>query len=1343
MEKEAHIYVLNVPKSDFFRDDYLYAAKQHAICGCKPGTEYYQRSDNTFAEGFEFTDFGKSYNDITPPMKDGSVAMKDKSGNTFPANNGANFECTTCNNQPADNPTNVQSKFNCLYDWYTKSATQVPSNIAAQLKTKLASNIIILSELHGHWLNASSLKNARKMFNNHPGVVPVNAGNVKCGVNPEIPSCAMTPSPSPDFKSRIMRCQRLLSSHVALETRDVEAGVCMSLLEEMAAFSEDACTDQYQQTIVDLVDQYLEKLFDEFESRIKSDANSLQAKAAWILGHVIVWYNKYCALVSDEELDQSLYEMIGEFWKRIDNGRNLLNEVDTAIAPVKDPNLTPSEVEAKLNDPILQSNVVNALNKAIILGMSLDQAVLKAAFAKQNGRQILSDLVMLAVLGELLNTYADRIDMQSASHDVACMLKPCKLSGDSGSIYTNVSQAWHVLANIDNLAGLTAALEKAQDDMQGWKVAFEVVKDEFTFLDNAIKNVMGQNYDPEDLSDLDLESTPNSARKFFEAVRNAKVRDKSYAASGLFKLSSGKYLVTGSNWEKREEIKAKIEQKLPSFERSLAQYGYDIARLVWDMVMDIDNQQTIDRMNLRRNDLIEEFERLDERRNAYVSTYTDSIFWANTVKAFIGTQGAFQGTKYFNIRSDAVRYIYAKDAKFTGGYPSTIADLTNQAPISLTTGQILSIHTTGQWAPTCAMRVKEILHPNENTSSTIDVNGVLTGPEGYNVLWTGSSYQAQSNPGSKGTTIEFGARTELCSGSGGLAQYFVGLSIDACLYHNRAFRDSDVNIWDKGTYSRTTTTFYPGLYLDNTPILAPAGGLLVVEMKKGQSHLDFVRDIHLVRAPYSSIAVSEDSDMYLVVNDIVNAEHCPQPDGQNKLEVQMQVMQSEIEVSRQLLSRIALVLDSIRAKEKEYVKRGEIFASEIAMIRNEARISDPEGLDHQGPAIPVDQYPAALGDLYETFLTSELARLERTVRLSNLDYERDLLVHEINSIRYDIEYAEQSGILLKLLPRWGIRNLEIDHLYRHGLRLDEVLVDLVFPLLELWNSGVLSEMGGNQYVNRLLNQQLGFSIKELSQDLIDLTGDLVNSHAWRNSIYGNRATVMSTVAVSFRRPDTSVEKAFAGASGYEEGGFVSMTAPDGSPYSDFTPVDAARAKAVWDALESNGVAEITIYPSDIYHLTGGDSQLPCGSELPVLRQVGFAIVRPNGVVVPGSHRQADAGNVDTLQLASFGRAGRDQLFVRFFGPESYQLTNSKWINIDAPVVYTGHDDARYMVQAALNTGSQEVIGLSPFASLYFPFPTSVVFPNADLLGATEFVVIMDLESVSAGVNGMNWIPECN
>src|SRR6185436_19944255 len=128
----------------------------------------------------------------------------------------------------------------------------------------------------------------------------------------------------------------------------------------------------------------------------------------------------------------------------------------------------------------------------------------------------------------------------------------------------------------------------------------------------------------------------------------------------------------------------------------------------------------------------------------------------------------------------------------------------------------------------------------------------LAGPEGYDLSWGTSNYQASAHQTSEQTSAAIGVRAEACVGTPGITKAF-GVEAKACAHasldHSWTASDSD----SSGGQSSGSASFNGGLRLRDTPFPArPAGALLVVF---AQPQSGAVVDAHVVATGASGLVV--------------------------------------------------------------------------------------------------------------------------------------------------------------------------------------------------------------------------------------------------------------------------------------------------------------------------------------------------------------------------------------------------------------------------------------------------------------------------------------------------------
>jgi hypothetical protein len=1224
--------------------------------------------------------------------------------------------CLSCDQLPVDTDEEVRAKAGCMIDGHRIALREEGATVL-----KLERNLKLLYEVKGEAFTSSQRSAALGLYEGRPENRP------DCGPRSTLePSCA----PMEQHHWRFDFCARLTGEHVSGGLLDAHYGHaygrCTNLLTRLAHARSECTLESEVEEALALNDTLLEKILGHMGDSLQrtADPETRVHRVATALDLLSMWFEDLSVIEADPELDAHLERVMTSFWREIAQARSLNGDILAAL-------LAASTVES--NRPLeerLQNvereNVdidvfASALEGNVAASLDIDRDVFIAAHTsvRDNGVPSARGRPLLAISGEILGALTDRLDTLGHGHDIACGFAQCR----TNDLETPVSATWALVGAMTHDDLLAREIAEVSVDLDGWTEAFAAVRPAHTWNVRAISDVFA-GYDPSQFDALDSTQLPVSVHRYFQSVGLARQRTASYRARGYFETASDRSLVTSAEAAKRDDIVSHIASKRAELEGRLSTYDRDLVGIVHGILAELQNEATLARLDDRRRRIADDIDLLIERSTRHKRAVAELDTYSELVSQFERTSGVYDGGQFFNVTSLAPFDVSGASASELDLGATSIATLRTGPMVPIERGQVLSVGTEGRYAAACELNRRRLLRPDTYLPMSVDSHGVLVGPEGYSVAWTGSRYLAGTAARSRSMSATIGLRGEICIGND---TAWFGVSAKACVYNDNSITESRSHTDSAGFESRTAASFESGLFLSVMPISsAPVGSLVIVEMPRGATLLSDVRDIHVLRSPHTTITVGDDADLYFVVNDW----RCRVADSTNRITVRAAVLQSAETVSEQLLGRISAVLEYVRDRETELVRRGEVLPSELTSIRNDANLYAIQSIGVGGPVLDVSEYPTPLRTMYEAFLSRELVRLERAVRIASIDREIELLIREHNALLAELQHAQSADVLLQLVPTWGLRNLDADYVFATASRLGDDMRTFVLPVLDLWYHEVLAALAADPDVLALLDMSPNAPMRDVTSNMVALARKIGDELAHVDLRNRDTETARRLVALSFPRPDGDDTIDLGGFTAFEPGDFGAGV------LTEHRRVDRARAAALWTSIEQSAEAIISVSPRDIYEL-GGTATLSCYEELPVLRHLGLAVIRQ------GDGENADVHSLDRLQTKLIGYAGFTQTFASERGPVTYTMDNAQWLSFEAPYVYTNFDNPLAVVNAALYTPQgaprTNVIGLSPFNEFEFLFNP---VDHADLLDATEVVMVMELESTTTSSTPLTWIDRC-
>ena len=1263
-------------------------------------------------------------------------------------------------------------RFRALTDWLDGDLAGA-ENADPDVRDKLHANLQLAYEVSGTSLTAEERARARQSYQDHPGVL-------QCGAT--VDTSILGHCPQTDWK--LQYCTRMTGNHVDPEllwndTLAVEPGgkrvpdFCADLLPELAG---QQCTLQNaideafltSRNLLDSMGSAFEAEFTTARCVVLEPGAARQKRmdaAEKMFASINQWHARLSAVagsadegarITAERLDDELSKTLGDLWIRVDKALGFTENLLTAVTPGS--NLEPCTPP----DPGTEFGVIQILQETAQRAIEADQDLVVGAVRALEG------LPLLAVLGHITQSEIARLEAQKSSHDLACRFSGCR-SNDSLK-QTRVAYLYRLLSLFDDVSGLEAALTDATAPATPWHESFVGVQGEQSRIIDALNDLLSdvlielqrEAYAPDVLDRVDITKQPRSARAILDGLRRAKMRYQAYSSTGEFALDPGRYLRTRVNYERRDEIAAVVEHAVTNLADRVTNFEGRIGDVIEQVAGATTNDANITLLEATRKDLFEELGRVDSRVAAHTRASRGSDISDQITKAWLDVNGILESggvpTQFIQIDqvpADGVPLqITGIDAPQSMTGVSLIDDLAvvrngglASTTISAGPGEVITIEVPSQdqWAPRCSLESVRIAG---DSGSEHDIVAPLTGPGGYTLVEENSTFRGESD--TKGWTHQGGFKTSVCMrGKTPLASFLeLGLHFESCVYQDSNFTAS--NRKNEGSNNRTSAAFQGGFYLpERTPFYAPVGSLLLVEMPAGEKYISQALDVHVIRSPISTVVVragsdgvgqGPGSDFYLVVNDLQM--HCErrgvEPDSTYPLNVTMRRLHSEQAQAQATLGAMGGVVSFMRGKEKELIQQRDILPHQLTDIVNEARRILPASVRSDAT------YPPALRQVFDALIVAEKTRLEHAVRLSNLEDERNRILDQLNIVSSDLRYAERTGALLHTLPRWSARNLDIEELTDETARLMELLADYMFPVVETWYPGVLTALNNSTLAKNALlaleSQRPGTSLYELSANT-RLVGQFIVDRLREQALLVADENIQP-VALTFLRPVESCNPL--------------VCTPTG-PTTPYPRADAARANAVWSALDAGLPVTLHIRPEDLYRPNGGGAgRISCKAPLPIIRRIGLALVNPTGIPTPPT--------VGEVEVTVDVTTSSEQQFARIDEPISYELLGNEYERIifpgaspnhlrnilHVPIVRASQEQSspryvRSMLDFAWNHSVQEPVGRSPFASFAFDItgaytPGSVINPSV-VAAATELVIMMTLE-YTVGGSSLAWVSSC-
>lgn len=910
-------------------------------------------------------------------------------------------------------------------------------------------------------------------------------------------------------------------------------------------------------------------------------------------------------------------------------------------------------------------------------------------------------------------------------------------------------------------AGSPQLLVEAQD-LDEWRAAFdeaallpgEVSERLRTYLEvpwqRSLRRVASSTatYTPGEIEDIESYALPPAIRRFADVVARGRARTR------LFREGGGLFppvmeVRTRLHREAREQVLDGLtgNSGTPGLLSPLTANVNRFEEHLFELVRDLLTSQAADRVveNLD-NEMalaVQRLTRWQEQRNAFVRAFFKVPSPAELIEELDAVQWTFNNrAEYSEIRSGAFDFD-ANHARFSPSPRAHSRDRSLEDMVALENHRfgaarrveaeagdlvVLTVDPSDRWAPDCAARDAWLFDrpprvqgpgiPAPAPQRRLFAPPAETDSAGFHVVYNNANQAAEVTTWSQAYSFsETDSYNECTHGSiGGFSILFI--SIPTFFSNQRCYTWQETNSeslqWARsvGFDQTTAMSFNSGLRLRDTPFEeAPAGSLIVFELPRSVSLASATQeDIitwQVVRPGTTTVQVERTSNLYFVVND---RGHCANQSS-SAIQVGYRVLRPNGAYARGLAEGLVSVLEAVRNELPGLVERGEILNSDLQRIRTDA-VADALA---QTPGQPLSSWPELLQRFFERALERELARLSYRVRVTQLDHQIADQIRAIEALGVERGLASRSARAARLLPSMGLRRLDTYMLRSVTDNTVTYLKTAVYPVIRNWfsdnytyttapapgttgctgntcSAGLLEhfQVAAGPYFDILRDRGPSSSILDYADSVKSIAETFALQRSLFNSYNNSVGQSVAPVILSYRRP----------------GGVA--TGPFGQPiplaYSPYRVVDSARAREVWDELDDllpGQDARLTfrLSPEDLYE---GLGLLSCDQNLPILRDVGVAFVRPTNLPAtqPGQTTSPWSKNLT-------GRAGDSQPLVTLDGLEMLRLTDPGKRTLAGPVAYVHPGDmvtqpALQVMNALMGSTvnpNYSVAGISPLSEL--------------------------------------------
>jgi len=966
----------------------------------------------------------------------------------------------------------------------------------------------------------------------------------------------------------------------------------------------------------------------------------------------------------------------------------------------------------------------------------------------------LVDAPLLPVLADALRPFANRLGEVDRYHDLVCLYR----GNCAGTFNDELNQLHRLLGTLHDPAGLAAAVAgstrvRTSPTGEDWNNVFRRLSANHGALQSAVRNAFypaRAAYDKADLEKTYWIEGQQFLMDLSSLVRDSKRKLDNYTKSGLFLAESNDYLAVGLSKQKQGDIGITIGQFKSNLDTLIGGYAAERSTLVQNLLGVNGNakqeEAVITRLNVQAAAIEHQSEDLAGLR---LNAEADAAKLGDFGKAFQDTlaNGWFANPANANYRIQVAPPIADTPvspamARFTGARQATIGGY--QVPgwvVSAAPGDVLNVQVTGQWSPTCAM----VRTGTINGKSIAGAAGALTGPQGFEVQYASGTYNTKSHTttADKGYYSNYAETKKACVGAkvsykpGGLASAAIGISTEiyasaeACVSKEWGTRENHTtsDATSNGADTRSTAAFAAGLRLDNTPFPEfPVGSLLLVKMAPGKLNLakPELLDVRVLLAS-NSIPVDVASDYYLVVNDL--AACAPDP---RALTVQVQKLQPAMVVippdttpklaprALALANAMADVAATLRTATLAKLQQGRVLPNEVQALRDGAWNQLA-----QRCACDPNTYPTAMTGFFTSWVSAELARMEREVEIRQVERQMEVAKLELQGINTELQMLQGEARLLKLLPQWTLQALDADRLRSATSDLMRGLSEWVFPMVRLRYPETVSLLEQDPYTRSLMDQMQGI---DWASPVIDMARAASNFTGQVQAKLGTATTgsqvtgYVYPVVVAFPNPY-----------------YVS---PPGVPVptSPHKKADDTRSRQVWDriakrAAAGGGMVSITLQPEDFYDAAVGAARLACTKATPILSSMAVYVVRANAT---------ENGTLNNYNWSIPVIASPKMTFPLAEGPVNAEFTNASWLTGQTRVLFGAYDQAVNLFHAG-PSATPILAGLSPvntFEVNVASFVGSLPFDPFQNNQAQALLVVADVDPRDVAAPGLSWLTTC-
>jgi hypothetical protein len=1045
------------------------------------------------------------------------------------------------------------------------------------------------------------------------------------------------------LRDQLQLCSDMSAGHVPPGAAESELAHCAAVLDLVRGVPASSCRDGLLTAGSEALQEMIRKTLELYDA-----SDGLGPELGASMRMLDSWYRAVEGMVPAGTLRAEAGALAGDIWKAAHN----------AALPLPQNAASDTQAAALLAD-------------AGQVGLEVDYDLLRAAF---EGSQPMDSPAALYVVADGLRGTMERMEKLTPVHDVACRFRDCgPLGGGGAPLPTALAQAWQAIAALPDGATLAAVLADAPElaaQEPDFFDALSAISGEHSALAGSFQGTSG------DIGTLAAGAPPIEGEGLAAMVRRARSLSDSYAQSGVFEGRTGRL---SSAVLKREQLVGFIDYGNDSVQAANAAFiGARVATLN-DLLAQIRGDGAAQSVADQMQDAVERMDVLIEdlgglrTREAMQQEGLGELM--SSFQAVVES-GAFDAEAAYAIDVIGQRQIGPEDAHHTASYLDLPGDAASVD--TLTSGQILQIQMTdATWTPTCALSISQISAPTGGLAGI--ESGAVCGPEGYALQWSNNEFSSHSVTDSQGHVYSNLNVFSMCVEAGLKLEIdkvlSVGIKSSFCNNTTWGYQENHTISDNTGNQSTGGASFASGLRLPITPVpWAPVGSLLAVSTVHNDP-MD-VLDIRVVQkndsivAPMHPDGTPGEVDVYLVVND-VDSPACPAP-ANDKLVMDVAVVTPAGVVAQAVGSSMVRTIQDIREQAAAILAQGGMTDADANDLRLGAWAKLTQLMAQQGYGL--QGLPPELRNLYDAWIEHEIGSLSRRGQMRRIQREMESTQLEMDGLTHEMQNLAEQSRLLDMVPRWRLRDLSGVELAPAVTTLGAILSDYAAPVLGLRDPGSLDDF------QVLFDAQL----EQLLQLPLETPNDDVASELRQFGV----AVRNAVAAAEFDLPSAArrtVVVAFPRAAGACEG-----------LCDQFRQAPQAAAQRAWASLEGGQhVSELLIDPASLYSVSGGNAQLACADQMPVVRRSAVYLVNPidTAVSLPSLGRELPA---------VAGRGGADFRFPRVGGTIELAADTAAGVPLTLPALNGSGGDVLPSFATnvdLLGTGA----GISPFTAFTVDF----------------------------------------